>query len=70
MSKQTLTPNTSQDPDFVHAERALKRAALRARERARRSGVAMVYTKDGVLVWERVPAEAETRATSLGEDAD
>lgn len=40
------------DPDMQAAPRALLRAARRAREIARRTGTALIYVRDGVLVRE------------------
>jgi hypothetical protein len=40
---------TPRDPDLVNAEVALKRAAQRVRERARRAGIPLVYWKEGEL---------------------
>ena len=41
------------DPDFINAEIAMQRAALKARERAKRSGTGVVVVKDGDIVEER-----------------
>ena len=40
------------DPDMVGSEAAMKRAALRAREIARKHGTAIVTKKDGKIVKE------------------
>lgn len=42
------------DPDFVHAEAAMKRAAQRAREEARQGGVGVVYMENGKIIQESV----------------
>ena len=41
------------DPDFIKAEVAMKRAAQKAREKARRIGSGVVVLKDGQIVEER-----------------
>lgn len=41
------------DPDLVAAEIAMKRAAVKARERAKRTGSGVVILKDGQIVEER-----------------
>jgi hypothetical protein len=47
------------DPDFIHAEVAMQRAAQKAREKAGRTGAGVVVLKDGGIVEERpeIPAE-------------
>ncbi len=40
------------DPDFVKAETAIKRASLKARERARKLGLGVVIMKEGQIVEE------------------
>jgi len=53
MSAKSNHPNTRQrDPDFVKAEAAIKRAALKARERARKFGMGVVIIKEGEIVEE------------------
>lgn len=42
------------DPDILSSEAALRRAAQRARERARRSSGYVVIYRDGKIVEERV----------------
>lgn len=42
-----MTPK--RDPDLVNAEIALKRAAKKAREEARRIGVSVVVLEDGEI---------------------
>jgi hypothetical protein len=49
------------DPDLVNAEIALRRAALRAREKAWRYGVPVVYSEDGVIKYEYPPTTNESR---------
>ncbi|MDA8084546.1 MAG: hypothetical protein M0024_12885 [Nitrospiraceae bacterium] len=41
------------DPDFIKAEIAMQRAALKAREKAKRTGAGVVVVKDGGIVEER-----------------
>jgi len=41
------------DPDLINAEIALKRAALKARERARQAGIGVIVLKDGKIIEER-----------------
>ena len=56
MSKQTVDSgkgNKERDPDLAAAEIAMKRAALKARERATRTGSGVVVLKDGQIVEER-----------------
>ena len=56
MSKQTVDSgagNKKRDPDLAAAEIAMKRAALKARERATRTGSGVVVLKDGQIVEER-----------------
>ena len=43
----------SRDPDFVKAETAMKRAALKARKKARQTGSGVVILKNGQLVEEQ-----------------
>ncbi len=55
MSTQSnhTSPTTKQrDPDFVKAEAAIKRASLKARERAREFGMGVVIIKKGQIVEE------------------
>lgn len=54
------------DPDLVNAEIALQRAALRAREKAWRHGVPVVYTEDRVIKYEYPQPDAadQDRQTS------
>ncbi|NOZ36616.1 MAG: hypothetical protein GXP11_00845 [Gammaproteobacteria bacterium] len=40
------------DPDFVKADTAIKRASLKARERARKFGIGVVIQKEGQIVEE------------------
>ena len=55
MTRQTETgkPTKQRDPDLVNAEIAIKRAAQKARENARRNGVPVVFIKNGQIVEER-----------------
>ncbi len=55
MSNQQINlnaENKEQDPDFLGAEIALKRAAQRAREQAKQTGIGVVILKDGQIVEE------------------
>jgi hypothetical protein len=45
------------DPDFRNAELAIRRAAVRARERARRFGHGIVIYKDGKIIEKPVTRE-------------
>ena len=56
MSKQPVDSSQKQkrrDPDLVAAEIAMKRAAHKAREKARKVGAGVVVMKDGQIVEER-----------------
>jgi len=44
--------NREEDPDILGAENALRRAAQRARERAKRAGIGVIILKDGKIVEE------------------
>ncbi len=46
------TTPRERDPDLVNAEIALQRVALRAREKAWRHGVPVVYSENGVIKYE------------------
>jgi len=48
------TPERKRDRDLVNAEIALKRAALKAREIAKRAGTSVVILKDGEIKEELV----------------
>jgi len=53
MSTNSNHPNTEQrDPDFVKAEAAIKRASLKARERARKFGMGVIIMKEDRIVEE------------------
>jgi len=43
----------ARDPDFVKAEIAMKRAALKARKKAHQTGSAVVILKNGQLIEEQ-----------------
>jgi len=45
----TEQQSSHRDPDLVNADTALKRAALRAREQARRNGTLIVISENGVV---------------------
>lgn len=47
------------DPDIANAEAALRRAALKARERARRAGLKIPVYRNGQII-EEWPAEQDT----------
>jgi hypothetical protein len=52
MSEKTPNQSTGgkqRDPDLVNAEIALKRAAVKAREVARKAGTTIVIFKDGEI---------------------
>ncbi|WP_350115331.1 hypothetical protein [Nitrosomonas sp.] len=56
MSDQTANSNKKQkhrDPDLAAAEIAMKRAAQRARERAKRIGAGVMVLKDDRIVEEK-----------------
>ena len=57
-SQASNTSRKSDDPDIRLAEIALKRAALKARERARRFGHGIIIYEDGKIV-EKFPEEEE-----------
>jgi hypothetical protein len=59
--KDTLKSELA-DPDMQAVPRALRRAALRAREVARQTNTAVVIIRDGVLVEERVGADEDLAA--------
>jgi hypothetical protein len=40
------------DPDFINAEIALKRAALKARQRAAQAGIGVIVLQDGQIMEE------------------
>ena len=46
-------PNRLDDPDFRNAEIALRRAAQRARERARRFGHGVIIYENGKIIEEK-----------------
>ena len=53
MKNQTVNSSEKpkqRDPDLAAAEIAMKRAAKRARERAKRIGAGVVVLKDGCIV--------------------
>ena len=52
MTNKTTNQSTSEqkrDPDLVNAEIALKRAAYKARENARKAGTSVIVLKDGEI---------------------
>jgi len=46
---EQTTKTPKRDPDLVNAEIALKRAAKKAREEARKTGISVVVLKDGEI---------------------
>ena len=52
-------PRKPRDPGLANAEIALRRAARKVREEARKSGVPLVYYKDGRIVEEYVGGAAD-----------
>ena len=60
MSEKTIGSGKEpkRDPDLAAAENAMKRAALRARQRAKQVGTGVVVWKDGRVVEERQSASA------------
>lgn len=57
---QTPATPRERDPDMANVEIALQRAALRAREKAWRHGVPVVYSEDGVIKYEYPPTTNES----------
>jgi len=51
-NNHTLPTTKQRDPDFVKAETAIKRASLKARERARKFGIGVVIMKEDRIVEE------------------
>ncbi len=49
--------NEERDPDFVGAEKAIRRAARRAREVAFQTGTPIVIYKDGAIIRKMVSRE-------------
>ena len=43
------TPPQQRDPDLIHAEMAMKRAAIKARKLAQQNGTAVVTLENGVI---------------------
>ena len=61
MSTKSLDTNKrakKRDPDFINAEIAMKRAAQKAREKAKKAGSGVIVIKDGEIVEERQDGEA------------
>ena len=52
--------------DLISSEAALKRAAKKAREIARKTGTAVVYSKNGKIIKEYPAAESGHDISSLG----
>ena len=52
-SIETSTKNKTRDPDLAAAEIAMRRAAQKARERARRVGAGAIVWKDDRIIEER-----------------
>jgi len=55
--KKIQSPFRLSDPDFRNAELAMRRAAVRARERARRFGHGIVIYENGKIVEKPVTRE-------------
>ena len=53
-NQKTPQPKRLNDPDMRGAEKAIHRAALRARERARRFGHGIIIYEEGKIV-EKIP---------------
>ena len=55
MSSKKLDPTKDEkrDPDFINAEIALKRAALKARQLAQQAGIGVIVLQDGKIMEER-----------------
>ena len=49
MSKKTDSVKPQRDPDLIHAEAAMKRAAIKARELAQKTGTTIVVLKNKVI---------------------
>ncbi len=56
--KSSSEKNTERDPDFINAEIALKRAALKARQVARQAGVGVIVLQDGKIM-EELPDQGD-----------
>lgn len=54
---ETHPPQRPRDPDLANAEIAIRRAARKARENARKSGVCVVIMKDGKIIEDRESAQ-------------
>ena len=50
--------NAKPDPDMINSEAALRRAALRARDRAQRSSGYVVVYRNGKIVKEKVKSKS------------
>lgn len=53
-SLESSQKQTKRDPDLVAAEFAMKRAAIKARQRAKQVGTGVTVFKDGNIVEERL----------------
>jgi hypothetical protein len=53
MKDKPSSPETTRDPDFIKAERAIKRAAKKARQKARTAGTGVVFISEGKIVEEK-----------------
>ncbi len=51
--------NKQRDPDMVNAEIALKRAARKARENAKKNGVPVVFLKDGKITEDQLTTHTQ-----------
>ncbi len=66
----TTTPKRTQsdqqrDPDLINAEIALKRAANKARELARKAGTPIVIFEDGKIIEKDVTTDVHSRRCRL-----
>ena len=65
MSSEKLDSNKDEkkrDPDFINAEIALKRAALKARQQAQQAGIGVIVLQDGKIMEERPDHERLVKA--------
>ena len=50
---ESIKGEKKRDPDFINAEIALKRAALKARQLAQQAGIGVIVLQDGKIMEER-----------------
>lgn len=54
MSAKRIAKNEKErDPDFINAEKAMKRAALKARRRAAQAGIGVAVMQNGRIIEEK-----------------